>query len=446
MIGTGIFTTSGFILAELSSPYTMLLSWVVGGLFALCGALCYGELGALFPQAGGEYVFLREGLGKVMGFMSGWISLIVGFSAPIAAASIAFATYFFQALALPCPKINLTIGTIEVLHLSPIHLTAVGIIIVLSLIHFHSLLLGSRVQNGLTIFKILFLIVFIISGLWLGQGSMAHFETPFELRSLFQDSFAVSLIFVAFAYSGWNAAAYLGSEIKNPGHNIPLALISGTIIVLSLYLLLNLVYIYALPPQAMSGVLEVGTKAASALFGHNISHYFSLAISLGLLSVLSAMIMSGPRIYYAMAKDKVFFQFFSQVNSHKHTPAHSIFLQAGIAIGMVLTTSFNSLLLYIGFTLSLFAMLTVIGLFRIRRQTAHLNLPYRTFGYPLTPAIFIIGNAWIIYFSIQSRPWASLTGLATMAAGLLVYLIFRQRGSGPKRQSQQSAENITSLS
>lgn len=432
MIGTGIFTTSGFIMEELDNPYTLLACWIFGGIFALCGALCYGELGALYPRAGGEYVFLRQGLGKVMGFLSGWISLIVGFSAPIAAAAIAFATYFFQALSFPSPSLNLTLGKIQILNLSLINLTAVAIIVGLSLIHFHSLLIGSKVQNGLTIFKIMFLLVFIVSGLWIGQGSTSHLGSQFKIGSLFQDSFAVSLVFVAFAYSGWNAAAYLGSEIKEPGRNIPLSLITGTMIVIILYLFLNLVFIYALSPENMSGVLEIGTKSATALFGQDISAYFSLAIAIGLLSVLSAMIMSGPRIYFAMAKDKVFFKFFSQVNSKRHTPAHSIFLQAGIAVFMVLTTSFNSLLMYIGFTLSLFAMLTVIGLFRIRRHIDPQKLSYRTFGYPITPIIFILGNAWIIFFSIKSRPLAPVMGLATIGIGLILYLAF-QKGPDPKQ-------------
>ncbi len=426
MIGTGIFTTSGFIMAELNNPYTMLICWLVGGIFALCGALCYGELGALFPKAGGEYVFLREAFGKGMGFLTGWISLIVGFSAPIAAASIAFATYFFQAFSLPSPQLDMTIGQIQVLNISPITLVAVGIIVLLSLIHFHSLFIGSKVQNGLTLFKIVFLLVFIVSGLWLGQGSTAHFGAEFKPGSIFQDSFAVSLVFVAFAYSGWNAAAYLGSEIKNPSKNIPLSLIIGTIIVLGFYLLLNLVFIYALPAKEMSGVLEIGTKSASSLFGSQISTYFSLAISLGLLSVLSAMIMSGPRIYYAMAKDQVFFQFFSQVNKKRRTPAHSIFLQAGIASIMVITTSFDGLLLYVGFTLSLFALLTVLGLFRIRMKYPELVSQYRTFGYPITPLLFILGNSWIIYFSIKSRPAASICGLLTMGLGMVVYMYFQK--------------------
>ena len=430
MVGTGIFTTTGFIMQEVNNPYTMLASWLVGGLFALFGALCYGELGALFPQAGGEYVYLREGYGKAMGFLSGWISLIVGFSAPIAAAAIAFATYLFQALPLSGEGLKLALGGVRLLDLSPITATAVAVILLLSLVHFHSLTLGSRVQNGLTVFKIAFLVLFIICGFWLGQGSTEHLAADFRPGSLFQGSFAVSLVFVAFAYSGWNAASYLGGEITNPGRNLPLALVTGTILVMGLYLLLNLIFLYALPSEEVSGVLEIGTKSAVALFGASSGTIFSLAISLGLLSVLSAMIVCGPRIYYAMARDNVFFQVFSRVRQGRSTPAHSIFLQAGIACAMVLTTSFDGLLLYVGFTLSLFAVLTVLGLFRIRWSRPDLRSRYRTLGYPITPILFVLGNAWIIYFTLAERPLSSICGLVTIGSGLAVYWHFRRRNNG----------------
>ena len=425
MIGTGIFTTSGFIMEELGNPQTMLLCWLVGGIFALCGALCYGELGAMFPRAGGEYVFLRESLGKGMGFLSGWISLIVGFSAPIAAASIAFATYFF--LALPAsfnPEFIVPFLGVNILTISPITTLAVAIIIIFSLIHYHSLFLGTRVQNGLTVFKIGLIIVFVVAGLCLGHGSTGNFSKGLDLRPVFQDKFAVSLIFVSFAYSGWNAAAYLGGEIKKPGRNIPLALFTGTVLVMCLYLLLNVVYIYALPANEMSGVLDVGAKSAVSLFGDDISKYFSGAIAIGILSVLSAMIMTGPRVYYAMSKDGVFFELFGTVNKVHRTPAYAIFLQAGIAILMVITVSFEKLLLYIGFTLSLFAMLSVVGMIVLRIRQPDLIRDYKTIVYPLTPLLFILGNLWIIYFSIKSRPVTSLFGLATVGLGILVYLSF----------------------
>jgi len=367
MVGTGIFTTSGFIMEELGNPQAMLLCWLVGGVFALCGALCYGELGAMFPRAGGEYVFLRESFGKGMGFLSGWISLIVGFSAPIAAAAIAFATYFFRILpASFSAKLTAPFLEIGILAISPITMLAITVIIIFSLIHYHSVFLGARVQNCLTIFKVGLIVVFVAAGFCLGQGSTENFSQGLEISLIFQDKFAISLIFITFAYSGWNAAAYLGGEIKNPVRNIPLALFTGTALVVCLYLLLNIVYIYALSPAEMSGVLEVGTKSAVSLFGDNISRYFSGAIAIGILSVLSAMIMTGPRVYYAMSKDGVFFELFGKINGLRQTPVYAIFLQAVIAIIMVITASFDKLLLYIGFTLSLCAMLTVVGMMLLR--------------------------------------------------------------------------------
>jgi len=234
------------------------------------------------------------------------------------------------------------------------------------------------------------------------------------------------LIFVAFAYSGWNAAAYLGGEIRNPGRNIPLALLVGTLLVMGLYLALNIAYIYALAPEEMAGVLEVGAKSAASLFGENISRYFSGAIAVGLLSVLSAMILAGPRVYYAMAEDGLFFRGFAMVNDRHKTPARAIFLQAALAMGMVLTTAFDKLLLYIGFTLSLIAMLTVMGLMFLRTRHPLMERPYRTFGYPVPPLLFICGNAWIIYFSIRSRPITCAWGLATIGLGIVVYFFFRK--------------------
>ena len=428
MVGTGIFTTSGFIMEELGNPQAMLLCWLVGGVFALCGALCYGELGAMFPRAGGEYVFLRESFGKGMGFLSGWISLIVGFSAPIAAAAIAFATYFFRILPVSfSAKLTAPFLEIGILAISPITMLAITVIIIFSLIHYHSVFLGARVQNSLTIFKVCLIVVFVVAGFCLGQGSTENFSQGLEISLIFQDKFAISLIFITFAYSGWNAAAYLGGEIKNPVRNIPLALFTGTALVVCLYLLLNIVYIYALSPGEMSGTLEVGTKSAVSLFGDNISRYFSGAIAIGILSVLSAMIMAGPRVYYAMSRDGVFFELFGKVNALRQTPVFAILLQAVIAIIMVITASFDKLLLYIGFTLSLCAMLTVVGMMLLRIKKPDLKRSYKTFGYPVTPLLFISGNLWIIYFCIKSRPITSLFGLGTIGLGVLVYSYFRRK-------------------
>lgn len=423
MIGTGVFTTSGFIMESLANPASMLLCWFIGGILALTGALCYGELGAIFPKAGGEYVFLRESIGKPFGFLSGWVSLIVGFSAPIAAAAIAFSTYLFKSISVESAG-NELLSIAGIIKISPVTLTGVSIIILFSLIHWYGLNLGSRIQNLLTSFKILVILVFIILGLFIGNGSMDNFASGPVYDSLFTGKFASSLIFISFAYSGWNAAAYIGSEIKNPSRNIPLSLFWGTVVVMFLYIMLNVLFVYALRVSEMSGAVEVGAKAAIALFGAKTGALFSLAITICLLSVISAMILTGPRVYYAMAKDHVFPQWFGEVNSRHATPGKAILLQAVIAIIMVITSSFDKLLMYIGFTLSLFAMLTVIGLIILRLKYPGLERPYKTFGYPVTPLLFILSNLWIIVYSVKENPFVLFYGGATIIAGMLIYLYY----------------------
>jgi APA family basic amino acid/polyamine antiporter len=335
---------------------------------------------------------------------------------------------FFHALQVaPSAKIALAVFGITICEISSSGVVAVASIIAFSFVHYHSLLVGSRVQNGLTLFKIGLIVTFVVAGLCFGNGSVSNFSHGLDISSVFQDKFAISLIFVSFAYSGWNAAAYLRGEIERPNRNIPLALFTGTFFVMCLYLLLNVVYIYALPVKVMSRVLEVGTKSAISLFGEDMSKYFSGAIAIGLLSVLSAMVMAGPRVYYAMSRDGVFFGIFGKVNKARRTPAYPIFLQAAIAIIMVITASFDKLLLYIGFTLSLFAMLTVTGMVRLRIRQPALTKSYRTPGYPLTPLLFILGNIWIIYFSIRSRPITSLFGLGTIGLGIVLYWYFAHK-------------------
>lgn len=423
MVGTGIFTTSGFILQEVGSSTALLLAWLVGGAFALCGALCYGELGARYPQAGGEYVYLRETFGKPMAFLSGWISLIVGFSAPIAAGAIAFSVYLLKAVGTDTDHVFALFGIPSLTIPLPMTL-AIAVVLLLSVLHVHSLHVGSRVQNWLTLFKIALIVAFIGAGMFSSGGSSEHFTGGISMGLLLDGNFAVALIFISFAYSGWNAVAYLGGEIKNPSRNIPLAMLVGTSVVTVLYLLLNFVYVYALSPDDMRGVMEVAAAAGARLFGPGIGRWLDGAISLGLLSVISAMILAGPRVYYAMSRDGIFFQFFGKISDARHTPAHAIGLQAAIAIAMILSASYGKLLVYIGFTLSLFAMMAVIGLIRIRRYNSGRRPAYLTWGYPITPLIFILGNLWIIYFSIKSRPAPVIWGILTIVTGLGMYFYF----------------------
>ncbi|NDY71102.1 amino acid permease [Desulfobacter hydrogenophilus] len=433
MVGTGVFTTTGFIMAELDSGPALLACWLVGGGFALAGALCYGELGSRFPKAGGEYAYLYQIFGPLPAFLSGWISLIVGFSAPIAAAAIAFSAYI--AGQESTPWFTLKILDAQILSISPASLLACAIVAVLSLVHCHSLDFGKKVQNFLTLFKIVLIIGFIIAGfLMRTRGIGEVMEIP-KASSFSSSGFAVALIFVSFAYSGWNAAAYIGGEIKNPGKNLPLALILGTIIVTGLYLLLNLVYLFALPPDRITGVLEIGKVAAVALFGQNIGAVFGIAVAFGLLSVISAMIMAGPRVYFAMARDGQFFSSLSKVHETRRTPRRAILFQGGVAIGMILLAAFDQLLIYIGFTLSLCATLTVAGLFRLPRPSVKNPDIYRCPGYPFIPLFFIAGNIWIICYSIVSRPTAVVFGVLTILAGVAIYALFWQRAGIVKSDS-----------
>ncbi len=398
-IGTGIFTTSGFIIKELQDPGAVLLVWLLGGVIALFGALSYAELGKMFPSSGGEYTFLKETFGNAFGFLAGWISLVVGFSAPIAATSIAFSKYFLELFHLPNSE-----NLVKVL--------AVSVILLFSFIHIQRIEVGANFQAGLTGFKILFLLVFLLAGFAsLKEGSKNFWSLNLipKKESLFSLSFPVVFIYVMYAYSGWNAATYIGEEIKNPRKNIPLALILGVSVVTVLYLGINLLYIKALSFEEMSGVIEIGAKTAEKIFGNDLSFLFTAGITLGLLSVLSAMIIAGPRVYYAMARDGVFFKIFAKVHPEKKTPIFSIFLQAGIAIFMVLTSTFEALLLYIGFTLSLCASLTVAGLIKLKKKFI-----FSTFA-------FILTNLWIIFFTVITKPLTLLAGSLTILTGFLLY-------------------------
>jgi len=358
MIGAGIFTTSGLLMQDLQNPLLMLALWVVGGIIALCGALSYGALGAAIPQAGGEYIFLSRLYHPFFGFLSGWVSFIVGFSAPIAASSIGFSEYLFRALPVLENLGNGTAGlTPDVLK----KICAILIIAIFTYIHLRGIEFGTRVQNYLTLLKVGLIVALIAIGFLAGNG---HFDHLLEGKS-FSFGFTgwktigLTLMWVMFAYSGWNASTYIGSEIRNPIRNLPLSLLLGTGIVMLLYLGLNIFYIYAIPPAEMSGVISIGGLAVGNLFGQSLETLFSLLIAFALFSSLSAFIILGPRVYYSMAKDGYFFKFLSQVHPIFGVPSRAIILQSIISAIMVLTGTFDQILTYMGFSLGIFPILSV---------------------------------------------------------------------------------------
>jgi basic amino acid/polyamine antiporter, APA family len=438
MIGTGIFTTTGFLAGDLGRPLLVLGIWVAGGIVALAGCFAYAELGMNIPRAGGEYAYLREAWGPGWGFLSGWISFFAGFSAPIAATALGFSEYlghYFPALsAKSAPSAGM-----RWLHAGYAQWVSIWVIFLFAAINIAGLHWASKLQNVLTALKLGILAVFLIAAFAAGRGDWAHFHlattrsSPHGLGA----QFAVSLIFVMFAYSGWNAASYVAEEIKDPQRSLPLALGLGTGLVVLLYVALNVAFVYALPLEAMKGVVAVGAAASDALFGGRVGDFFSAAMAGALLSSISAMSIVGPRVYYAMGRDGLFPAGAAEVHPRWGTPVKAIVYQAITSALMVLTGTFEALIYYIGFSLILFAALAVAGLLRLRKRPEFRRLRVVNWGYPAVPLLFVAVSLWMLAWTFVLRPRESVLGLVTILCGAAFYR-WRLRGAiervAPKRQ------------
>jgi APA family basic amino acid/polyamine antiporter len=416
MIGTGVFTSTGHQAKSLFDPTTILLCWVIGGVIALCGAACYAELGTLMPKAGGEYVYLREAYHPALGFMSGWVSMTAGFSAAIATAALLFSKY----LATLLPGIDGVVAQKAI---------ASMLIVLIALMHGFDTKLGGRVQEGFTIMKVLLIVVFIVLGLLSGNGNWSHFDSVHGgvAENLPTLPFAISLMYVSFAYSGWNAAAYIAGEVEKPEKNLPRSLLLGTGIVMALYVLLNVIYFYALPPKTLAGpdndyapIIEVGAAAAAALFGEKGGNAITTLIAIALISAVSAMVMAGPRVYAAMAADRALPHQLAW-HSKRGVPAVAVAAQAVLGIAFVLVGDLGELIRFAGFTLAVFAALTVGALFILRGRG--MTGPYKTFLYPVTPILFIGSSAWIAYAQIRENPKESLAVAAVLVVGGVLYKV-----------------------
>ena len=423
MVGAGIFTTSGLLMKDLHSAAVMLALWVVGGLIALCGALSYGELGAAIPHAGGEYAFLSRLFHPALGFLAGWVSFFVGFSAPIAASAIGFTEYLTRAFpGLLHPGIFAEASEPAVIK----KIYAVLVIAAFTFLHTRGLELGARVQNLLTGMKILLIIALVAAGFAVGKGSLTHLTASggFDFGFGGWKTMGLALMWIMFAYSGWNASAYVGSEVKNPSRNLPRSLLLGTAAVVVLYVALNLFYIYAVPPAGMEGVISIGGLAAGNLFGKSAETILSVFISFALFSSLSAFIILGPRVYYSMAKDGVFFKSLAKVNPRFCVPSRSIVLQGLIAAVLVLFGTFDQLLTYMGFSLGIFPILAVLGVFKLRRSgRSVVKLP----GYPVVPALYVLAGVTILVLAFLQRPRESSVAVATVLIGIPIYLVFKKK-------------------
>jgi len=434
MIGTGIFGTTGYLAGDLGRPYLVLAIWVVGAVVAVAGCLCYSEMGVNLPESGGEYIFLREAWGPVWGFLSGWISFFAGFSAPIAANALLLSEYFSHFNPAFATSVGgSAVGAQNWLHVGPGQCLAAGIVLALSVLNVVGLKLAAKLQNVLTSLKLGVLLLFLGLAFAIGHGSTAHFSQAAVRTSSnsLPAQFAVSLVWVMFAYSGWNAATYVSGEMKTPERTIPAALVTGTLSVAALYLLLNVAFIYAMPLESMKGVEAIGEVSAGALFGARGGNFFSAIMTIGLLSCVSAMVIAGPRVYFAMASDRSFFPAAARIHPRWGTPVHAIIYQAIATVAMILTGTFKSLVVYIGFALIFFAALTVAGMVRLRRRERWKRLAVVDWGYPLAPAVFIVASIWMLSYTASLRPKESAFGLLTVALGAALYFWKFRRGSQP---------------
>lgn len=405
-IGTGVFTSLGFQVATIPSVFPLLMLWVVGGVIALCGALSYGELGAALPRSGGEYHLLSSIYHPILGYLSGWVSAVLGFAAPTALAAIALSKYT-QAVFPEVP------GN---------HLAAL-VVVVISIIHINSIRWGSLFQDVFTTLKVVLILCFIGAVFWVDRPQTIRVLPQWQDWQLIASPhFAVALIYVSYAYTGWNAAIYIVDEIKSPLKNLPKALFIGTLTVLILYVLVNFVFLYTVSMSDLSGVVEVAFPSAVAIFGISGGKIMAIIIAFLLISTVSAMVFIGPRITMVMGQDLPALRFFAHKNK-RNIPTYAIIFQAVVTLSFIYTSSFEQVLIYASFMLVLFTTLAVMGVFVLRITRPDLPRPYKTWGYPFTPALYLALSSWTLVYVFIDKPKESLIGLAIGFSGLVVYFI-----------------------
>jgi APA family basic amino acid/polyamine antiporter len=404
MIGIGVFTSLGFQVREIPSGFSLLMLWVVGGLTALCGALSYAELAAALPRSGGEYNFLSRIYHPALGFLAGWVSATVGFAAPIALAAMAFGAYF-QGVLPGVPPLAL----------------GLGLAWVVALIHLMGVQHGSMFQTVSTAIKVLLITAFIVAGFTFGSPQPISFAPSVrDLDYLFSAPFAISLVFVMYSYSGWNAATYIINEVREPQKSLPLSLIAATLIVLVLYVALNAVFLYTTPIQSLAGQLDVALIASKHIFSEAGTYIVCALICIGLISSVSAMTWIGPRVTMTMGEDISVLRLFARTTK-AGVPRTAILFQAGVSSVLLLTQTFEAVLDFIQFTLTACSFLAVLGVIVLRHKQPLLPRPYLVWGYPITPVIFLMVTAFMTYYLITQKPLQSLAGLLIMLTGFLIY-------------------------
>jgi APA family basic amino acid/polyamine antiporter len=422
MVGVGVFTSLGFQVIDIKSGFSLLLLWVVGGIVAICGAFCYAELAAMFPRSSGEYNFLRRIYHPAFGFVAGWLSATVGFAAPIALAAMAFSKYLTSSMpnllpSLPATAFGLPVDWSLLIGLAITWLAAA--------VHLGGVRFGGAYHNIWTALKLVLIIVFIIAGFVVGDLQAVSFApSAADLTYIGAAPFAISLVFVMYSYSGWNAATYIVGELRDPTRSLPRALFVGTAIVVVLYVGLNAVFIATTPASELAGQIDVAIIAGKHIFGEFGGRMVGALICLGLISSISAMTWIGPRVTMTMGEDMPMLRLFSR-RSKQGVPAVAIVFQLLVSNLLLLTRSFEAVLDFIQFSLAFCSFFAVLGVIKMRITHPRLPRPYRAWGYPVTPLVFLSVTFFMMYYLVVNRPLQSLAGFAMMSAGLLIYYASR---------------------
>jgi basic amino acid/polyamine antiporter, APA family len=410
MVGVGVFTSLGFQVKDIASGFSILLLWTVGGLVALCGVFAYGELGAMFPRSSGEYNFLSRAYHPAFGFLAGFVSATVGFAAPVALAAMAFGEYAKSVFSGVPPMV-----------------LAIAVVWLVSLVQLSGVKHSSTFQLISTMLKVVLIIAFLIAGTVIGTPQPISFApSASDFSQVTSAPFAIGLVFVMYSFSGWNAATYIIGEMNTPQQSLPRALLAGTLIVLVLYVALNAVFLYSTPIGALAGQLNVASVAGSAIFGGIGGRIVGAMICVGLISSISAMMWIGPRVMMTMGEDIPALRVFSR-KSTRGAPAYAILFQLAVSNLLLFTRSFEAVLDFIQFALLFCSFFTVAGVIKLRITDPDLPRPYRAWGYPFTPLVFLLVTAFMMYYLLTERLVQSLAGMLVMVSGLLIYAVFRRR-------------------
>ena len=435
VIGSGIFMTAGFIAEYIPSPGLILIVWLVGGLITISGALSFAELGAMFPKAGGQYIYIREAYGSWAGFFFGWgffWFIMCGGIATLGVAFAEFVGYFIPALSTQSYIFQLNVLGFSY-SLSTGQLVAVGSILILSGVNYFGIKTGAVVQNIFTFLRIAAIAAFVILGLTLGKkagitnfGQIFSVETGLSFDTL-MSLFGLALIAVLWTYDGWYSPTCTAEEIKKPERNLPLSLILGTLGITLIYLLMNLVYIMALPIDKMKGVTRIGELASNQLFGPTATHFFSAAIMISIFGCLSATIIYGPRVYYAMAKDRSFFKSMAYIHPRYRVPSKALVGQAIWSSLLCLSGTYKGLFEYVVFALVIFFALTGFAVIILRFKQPDRKRPYKTWGYPVIPLFFVTINLAVFFNTVINQPLKSTIGLIMLGIGIPAFLYWKKR-------------------